>query len=133
MNYTIKDIFHDKNNFFNINTISFIIMLIILNLFDYFTTIRALVFNEGVESNPVIAFITDITPLIHKPFIFGLYKIGLFIVYIYLLKISYDMIPIIFEDYNSKKYMFVFLYGIFIISMMISFYVIINNLMVLAL
>jgi hypothetical protein len=128
MNY--KYIFEDKFNFFNKYTMLFIIILIILTLFDYFTTLKGVISHYAHESNPALIYI------VQNPFLFGLLKISSIIFIIIFIKFIHD---ILHENdkprniFTSNKHIKFCTYFQFISSISVLSNIVLKNLLVLIL
>jgi len=119
MNYIIE-FFNDKHNFWNIGTITCIIILLSICLFDYFTTIKIILIG-GTELNPFMK------PFVYSPIVLGFMKITSVNIIICLIKIMYDII----QNKFYTQYNTLCIYFAFIFPSIITLIIVIHNLKIL--
>jgi hypothetical protein len=113
---SLTDLFKDKYEFFNIGTICCIIIMALIFITDYFTSI-AINLLGGSELNPIMAY------FITHPFIFAFIKILSMTVIICISKIMYDMI----QGYHYSKFNIVSVYITLSIPSGLTLAMVINN------
>jgi len=116
----ITDLFKDKYNFFDIGTRTCIIILSIIFITDYITTI-AIVELGGIETNPVMIH------FIESPIIMIFIKMIAAIAIILITKIMYDISHNIVGFYYSKFC----IYLVFATAAGLTLSVVINNISIL--
>ena len=116
----ITDLFKDKYNFFDIGTRTCIIILSIIFITDYITTI-AIVELGGIETNPVMIH------FIESPIIMIFIKMIAAIAIILITKIMYDISHNIVGFYYSKFC----IYLVFATAAGLTLSVVVNNIFIL--
>jgi hypothetical protein len=102
MNY-ITEFFDDKYNFWNKGTITCIIILSIICIADYITTLQILSVSGGMEMNPLMR------PFTYSPFLLLFVKLVGINIIICLIKLMYDIIQHKFyTKYNELCIYFAF-------------------------